>query len=65
MSLDALSALGDTLGAPEPPKKLPELKPGQIVDVTVLFILSEFLLDYLIIFIKALVESIFVLLLFY
>ncbi|RXN08598.1 calpastatin-like isoform X9 [Labeo rohita] len=32
MSLDALSALGDTLGAPEPPKKLPELKPGQIVD---------------------------------
>ncbi|XDV38420.1 hypothetical protein PO909_007832, partial [Leuciscus waleckii] len=32
MSLDALSALGDTLGAPEPPKKLPDLKPGQIVD---------------------------------
>ncbi|XP_016307299.1 calpastatin-like isoform X13 [Sinocyclocheilus anshuiensis] len=32
MSLDAFSALGDTLGAPEPPKKLPELKPGQIVD---------------------------------
>uniref|UniRef100_A0A673IGQ2 Calpastatin n=1 Tax=Sinocyclocheilus rhinocerous TaxID=307959 RepID=A0A673IGQ2_9TELE len=32
MSLDALSALGDTLGAPEPSKKLPELKPGQIVD---------------------------------
>ncbi|XP_026052325.1 calpastatin isoform X4 [Carassius auratus] len=32
VSLDALSALGDTLGAPEPPKKLPELKPGQIVD---------------------------------
>ncbi|KAF4098784.1 hypothetical protein G5714_020814 [Onychostoma macrolepis] len=32
MSLDALSTLGDTLGAPEPPKKLPELKPGQIVD---------------------------------
>ncbi|XP_016426636.1 calpastatin-like isoform X4 [Sinocyclocheilus rhinocerous] len=32
MSLDALSALGDTLGAPEPPKKLPELKPVQIVD---------------------------------
>ncbi|XP_073680510.1 calpastatin isoform X3 [Garra rufa] len=32
MSLDALSALGDTLGAPEPPKKSPELKPGQIVD---------------------------------
>ncbi|XP_042603935.1 calpastatin isoform X12 [Cyprinus carpio] len=32
MSLDALSALGDTLGAPEPPKELPELKPGQIVD---------------------------------
>ncbi|XP_026090159.1 calpastatin-like isoform X14 [Carassius auratus] len=32
MSLDALSALGDTLGAPEPPKKSPELKPEQIVD---------------------------------
>uniref|UniRef100_A0A8C1BAD4 Calpastatin n=1 Tax=Cyprinus carpio carpio TaxID=630221 RepID=A0A8C1BAD4_CYPCA len=32
MSLDALSALGDTLGAPEPPKELPELKPGQIVE---------------------------------
>ncbi|XP_067231120.1 calpastatin isoform X4 [Chanodichthys erythropterus] len=32
MSLDALGALGDTLGAPEPPKKSPELKPGQIVD---------------------------------
>ncbi|XP_067278775.1 calpastatin isoform X5 [Pseudorasbora parva] len=32
MSPDALSALGDTLGAPEPPKKLPELKPGQIVE---------------------------------
>ncbi|XP_051955686.1 calpastatin-like isoform X4 [Xyrauchen texanus] len=34
---DALGALGDTLGAPEPPKKLPELKPGDIVhekDVT-------------------------------
>ncbi|XP_048023064.1 calpastatin isoform X9 [Megalobrama amblycephala] len=32
MLLDALGALGDTLGAPEPPKKSPELKPGQIVD---------------------------------
>ncbi|XP_043076780.1 calpastatin isoform X5 [Puntigrus tetrazona] len=32
MSLDALGALGDTLGTQEPPKKLPELKPGQIVD---------------------------------
>ncbi|XP_016126698.1 calpastatin isoform X15 [Sinocyclocheilus grahami] len=31
MSLDALSALGDTLGAPEPPKKEAELKPGDIV----------------------------------
>lgn len=41
MSLDALSALGDTLGAPEPPKELPELKPGQIVDVIHLFILLE------------------------
>ncbi|XP_016311518.1 calpastatin-like isoform X16 [Sinocyclocheilus anshuiensis] len=28
---DALSALGDTLGAPEPPKKEAELKPGDIV----------------------------------
>ncbi|XP_057215918.1 calpastatin isoform X4 [Triplophysa rosa] len=32
MSTDALSALGDMLGDPEPPKKQPELKPGQIVD---------------------------------
>ncbi|XP_056302959.1 calpastatin isoform X4 [Danio aesculapii] len=32
ISLDALDALSDTLGAPEPPKKLPELKPGQIVE---------------------------------
>ncbi|XP_051536638.1 calpastatin-like isoform X6 [Myxocyprinus asiaticus] len=32
MPMDALSALGDTLGAPEAPKKLPELKPGDIVD---------------------------------
>uniref|UniRef100_A0A672M310 Calpastatin n=1 Tax=Sinocyclocheilus grahami TaxID=75366 RepID=A0A672M310_SINGR len=34
---DALSALGDTLGKPEPPKKEPELKPKDIVhekDVT-------------------------------
>ncbi len=46
MSLDALGALGDTLGAPEPPKKLPELKPGQIVDVILLlesFILFRFI----------------------
>ncbi|XP_056586399.1 calpastatin-like isoform X4 [Triplophysa dalaica] len=32
MSTDALSDLGDMLGDPEPPKKQPELKPGQIVD---------------------------------
>ncbi|NP_001124063.2 calpastatin [Danio rerio] len=30
--LDALDALSDTLGASKPPQKLPELKPGQIVD---------------------------------
>ncbi|XP_073790928.1 calpastatin isoform X36 [Danio rerio] len=32
ISLDALDALSDTLGASKPPQKLPELKPGQIVD---------------------------------
>lgn len=33
MSLDALSALGDTLAADEPKPKQPELKPEDIVSV--------------------------------